>query len=74
MVCTNPDLIVDRGEVREYCAGSIAKVFEKIGGNVKYFGKPSSISIRIPNMKNEPEKFSENFRKVRKCLSLKSSL
>ena len=40
MVCTNPDLIVDRGEVREYCAGSIAKVFEKIGGNVKYFGKP----------------------------------
>lgn len=28
---------------------------------IKYFGKPSSISIRIPNMENEPEKFSENF-------------
>ena len=40
MVCTNPDLIVDRGSVREYCAGSIAKVFEEIGGKVKYFGKP----------------------------------
>ena len=40
MVCTNPDLIVDRGDVREYCAGSIAKVFEEIGGKVKYFGKP----------------------------------
>ena len=40
MVCTNPDLIVDRGNVREYCAGSIAKVFEEMGGKVKYFGKP----------------------------------
>tara|TARA_Y100000590_G_scaffold304823_1_gene343743 strand:- start:1632 stop:2444 length:813 start_codon:yes stop_codon:yes gene_type:complete len=40
MVCTNPDLIVDRGEVTEFCAGSVAKVFEKLGGNVNYFGKP----------------------------------
>ena len=40
MVCTNPDLIVDRGDVTEYCAGSVAKVFEEIGGQVKYFGKP----------------------------------
>ena len=40
MVCTNPDLIVDRGNVREFCAGSVAMVFEKMGGNVVYFGKP----------------------------------
>ena len=40
MICTNPDLIVDRGEKREFCAGSIAKVFEDIGGKVDYFGKP----------------------------------
>ena len=40
MICTNPDLIVDRGEVRELCAGSVAMVFEKIGGEVVYFGKP----------------------------------
>jgi HAD superfamily hydrolase (TIGR01459 family) len=40
MICTNPDLIVDRGEKRELCAGSVAMVFEKIGGNVIYFGKP----------------------------------
>ena len=39
-VCTNPDLIVDRGDVREFCAGSVAKIFEKIGGKVIYFGKP----------------------------------
>ena len=40
MICTNPDLIVDRGNKRELCAGSIAMVFEKMGGNVVYFGKP----------------------------------
>ena len=40
MICTNPDLIVDRGNTQEYCAGSIAKLFEKIGGEVVYFGKP----------------------------------
>ena len=39
-ICTNPDLIVDRGDVREFCAGSVAKVFEEIGGKVIYFGKP----------------------------------
>tara|TARA_Y100000590_G_scaffold252208_1_gene283182 strand:- start:27 stop:848 length:822 start_codon:yes stop_codon:yes gene_type:complete len=40
MICTNPDLIVDKGEIREYCAGSIAKIYEELGGNVEYFGKP----------------------------------
>jgi HAD superfamily hydrolase (TIGR01459 family) len=40
MICTNPDLIVDRGEKRELCAGSVALVFEKMGGKAVYFGKP----------------------------------
>ena len=40
MICTNPDLIVDRGNERELCAGSVAMVFEKMGGRVVYFGKP----------------------------------
>ena len=40
MICTNPDLIVDRGNIRELCAGSVALVFEKMGGEVVYFGKP----------------------------------
>ena len=40
MVCTNPDLIVDRGSKRELCAGSVAMIFEKMGGEVIYFGKP----------------------------------
>ena len=40
MLCTNPDLIVHRGSKIEYCAGSIAAIFEKMGGKVVYFGKP----------------------------------
>ena len=40
MICTNPDLVVDRGEKREFCAGSVAKVFKDLGGKVEYFGKP----------------------------------
>jgi len=40
MICTNPDLIVDRGNARELCAGSVAIIFEKMGGKVIYFGKP----------------------------------
>ncbi len=40
LVCTNPDLIVHRGGEEEYCAGKIAEIFEKLGGEVIYFGKP----------------------------------
>ncbi len=40
LICTNPDLIVHRGSKSEYCAGKIAEIFEKMGGEVIYFGKP----------------------------------
>jgi HAD superfamily hydrolase (TIGR01459 family) len=40
LVCTNPDLTVHRGNIEELCAGSVAKVFEELGGEVVYFGKP----------------------------------
>jgi len=40
MLCTNPDLVVHRGTKKEYCAGSVAAIFEKLGGTVAYFGKP----------------------------------
>ena len=40
MICANQDLIFHRGNRTEYCAGSIAKLYEKMGGKVKYFGKP----------------------------------
>ena len=40
LICTNPDLTVHRGDIEEYCAGTIAKIFESIGGEIVYFGKP----------------------------------
>ena len=39
-ICTNPDLTVHKGNTEEYCAGSIAKIFEELGGEVIYYGKP----------------------------------
>ena len=40
LVCTNPDLTVHRGGIEEYCAGKIAEIFEGLGGEVIFFGKP----------------------------------
>jgi len=40
MLCTNPDLTVHRGSKTEYCAGTVAALFKKLGGKVIYFGKP----------------------------------
>ena len=40
LVCTNPDLTVHKGNIEELCAGSVAKVFEELGGKVIYYGKP----------------------------------
>jgi HAD superfamily hydrolase (TIGR01459 family) len=42
LLCANPDLIVDRGEQRLYCAGSLALAYEQAGGSVVWFGKPHS--------------------------------
>ena len=40
MICANPDLEVIRGSKKEICAGALALKYEKLGGKVKYFGKP----------------------------------
>ncbi|MEI9994513.1 MAG: TIGR01459 family HAD-type hydrolase [Rhizomicrobium sp.] len=40
MLCANPDLVVQRGGKLVYCAGSLAKAYEAIGGKVVYYGKP----------------------------------
>ena len=53
MVCTNPDLMVHRGSKTEYCAGSVAAVFEKMGGKVIYFGKPFPEIYNFCKKKNE---------------------
>ncbi len=40
LLCTNPDIIVDMGEKRIYCAGAIAALYTEMGGESLYFGKP----------------------------------
>jgi len=39
-ICANPDEVVSRGDKIEFCAGALAKYYKKLGGKVKYFGKP----------------------------------
>ena len=40
LLCANPDIVVDPGEVREWCAGALAKLYTEMGGESLYFGKP----------------------------------
>lgn len=40
MLCANPDLVVDLGDIRIYCAGALAALYEEMGGEALYFGKP----------------------------------
>lgn len=40
MLCANPDIVVDLGDRRLYCAGAIAGAYEDMGGKALYFGKP----------------------------------
>jgi len=40
MLCANPDIVVDMGDKRLYCAGALAQAYEGMGGTALYFGKP----------------------------------
>lgn len=40
LLCANPDIVVDRGDVREWCAGALARLYTEMGGESLYFGKP----------------------------------
>ncbi|WP_300036433.1 TIGR01459 family HAD-type hydrolase [uncultured Roseobacter sp.] len=40
LLCANPDIVVDRGDVREWCAGALAGLYSEMGGESLYFGKP----------------------------------
>ena len=40
LLCANPDIVVDRGDVREWCAGALAQLYTEMGGESLYFGKP----------------------------------
>ncbi len=40
LLCANPDLIVNVGSEVAVCAGSLAKHYEALGGETRYYGKP----------------------------------
>jgi HAD superfamily hydrolase (TIGR01459 family) len=40
MLCANPDVVVDVGDKRIFCAGALAQAYEAKGGTTLYFGKP----------------------------------
>ncbi|WDI32557.1 TIGR01459 family HAD-type hydrolase [Hyphococcus flavus] len=40
MICANPDIIVNWGGRRIWCAGALAEIYKELGGNVAYGGKP----------------------------------
>jgi HAD superfamily hydrolase (TIGR01459 family) len=40
LLCANPDIVVDVGDRRIWCAGAIAAAYTEAGGQSYYFGKP----------------------------------
>ncbi len=40
LLCANPDIVVDFGDRRVYCAGALAALYDEMGGQSLYFGKP----------------------------------
>ncbi len=40
MLCANPDITVDVGDKRIYCAGALAQAYEALGGEAVTLGKP----------------------------------
>lgn len=40
MICANPDVFVERGDRLISCAGGIAQLYQALGGEVVYAGKP----------------------------------
>lgn len=40
MICANPDVMVPRGDKLVWCGGGLARLYEELGGEVTYYGKP----------------------------------
>ncbi len=54
MICANPDLVVHCGSRKKYCAGTLAAIFEELGGKVVYFGKPYPEIYNLCSKKMKP--------------------
>ena len=47
MVCANPDVRAKRGDQLIYCGGALAQLYEKLGGETIYTGKPHEPIYRL---------------------------
>lgn len=47
LLCANPDIVVERGHKLIWCAGAIAAIYDAIGGETVYAGKPYPPIYRI---------------------------
>ena len=60
MLCANPDMIVERGDQKVWCAGALAKVYsDTFGGAVTLIGKPhppvyAEVRRRIERLLDRP--------------------
>lgn len=44
LICANPDLVVEVGGVTYPCAGAVAALYERMGGEVYWAGKPHRVA------------------------------
>jgi len=56
MLCANPDVIVDVGDQRIYCAGALAQFYTELGGEVDLFGKPHPPIYALARARAEKER------------------
>lgn len=47
LICANPDVQVKRGDKLIYCGGALAQLYEKLGGETIYAGKPHEPIYRL---------------------------
>ncbi len=52
-VCANPDLVVDVGGSLLYCAGALADIYQHMGGDVYWAGKPHLSAYETAHHKAE---------------------
>jgi len=60
MLCTNPDIFVDKGDTRIYCAGALGRAYTEMGGETLYFGKPYPAIYDLARQRLQAIRFVEN--------------
>lgn len=53
LLCANPDVVVDVGDQRIWCAGALAALYTELGGEAHYFGKPHAPIYQLARQRAE---------------------